>query len=69
MEYEEFKNEMASKLACINMQLSESKIRSFYTYMEELIEWNKKINLTAIVEPNDIIDKHFSNDKSIYRRR
>ena len=27
--------------------------------MEELIEWNKKINLTAIVEPNDIIDKHF----------
>lgn len=59
MEYEEFKNKMVCKLACISMQLSESKIRGFYTYMEELIEWNKKINLTAIVEPKDIIDKHF----------
>ena len=27
--------------------------------MNKLIEWNKKINLTAITEPKDIITKHF----------
>lgn len=59
MEFEDFKNKINSKLASINIELSESKIKQFYIYMEELIEWNKKINLTAIVEMDDIIDKHF----------
>lgn len=28
-------------------------------YAEMLVEWNQKINLTAITEPNDIVIKHF----------
>lgn len=65
MEYEKFKLKLVEKLACINVELSESKIRDFFTYMEELVEWNKKINLTAIVEMSDIIDKHFVDSLTI----
>lgn len=65
MEYEEFKNKMISKLACINVETSESKIRQFYDYMNKLIEWNGKINLTAIVEMDEVIDKHFVDSLTI----
>lgn len=65
MEYEKFKLKFMEKLACINMELSESKIRDFFTYMELLIEWNEKINLTAIVEMDDVIDKHFIDSLTI----
>lgn len=65
MEFEEFKTKMTAKLNEINMQLSESKIRDFFIYMEELVEWNKKINLTAIVEGDEVIDKHFIDSLTI----
>lgn len=65
MEYEKFKNIITAKLACINMQLSESKIRQLFLYMKKLIEWNEKINLTAIVEMGEVIDKHFVDSLSI----
>ncbi len=65
MEYEEFKSKITDKAININVQLSESKIKDFYTYMIELIEWNKKINLTAILEGDDIIDKHFIDSLTI----
>ena len=28
-------------------------------YLAHLIEWNKTINLTAIIDPKEIIIKHF----------
>lgn len=44
--------------------LSDNQIKQFDLYKELLLEWNKKINLTAIVEPHDIAIKHFID--SIY---
>ena len=31
----------------------------FQRYMELLLEWNEKLNLTAITEPGEIVEKHF----------
>lgn len=47
------------------IELTEEQIEKFYTYMELLLEWNKKINLTAITEPNEIILKHFIDSLTI----
>ena len=33
--------------------------KKFDTYMKLLLEWNEKINLTAITEPDEIVKKHF----------
>ncbi len=59
MEYEVFKERFEYYLKEIEIILNEKQLKQFYDYMNILIEWNKKINLTAIVEPEEIILKHF----------
>ena len=51
----------------MGITLSEMQLKQFYTYMNLLIDWNKKINLTAIVEPNEIILKHFVDSLTILK--
>lgn len=47
--------------AGINIAIDENKARQFEKYMQLLIEWNEKMNLTAITEPDEIIVKHFAD--------
>lgn len=42
-----------------DIKLDDSQINDLYIYMKELIEWNEKINLTAIIEPKEVVVKHF----------
>lgn len=39
--------------------LTETQIAQFNTYAQLLVEWNEKMNLTAITEPEEIVTKHF----------
>ncbi|MDD6235887.1 MAG: 16S rRNA (guanine(527)-N(7))-methyltransferase RsmG [Clostridiales bacterium] len=39
--------------------LSDQQLAAFERYAELLVEWNQKINLTAITEPEEIAVKHF----------
>lgn len=48
--------ELAEK---IEIMLDEEQINKYYDYMNLLLEWNEKINLTAITEQDDVILKHF----------
>lgn len=59
MEYNNFKEELLYKMKKIDIELTEKQVKQFYIYMNLLIEWNNKINLTAITEPKEIILKHF----------
>ena len=65
MELDSFRIKFREKLEKINIQIDDIKIQQFYEYMNLLIEWNKKINLTAITEPEDIILKHFIDSLTI----
>ena len=65
MNFEEFKTMLNTELNYLSINLSDIKLEQFYTYMNLLIEWNKKINLTAIVEEKDIIIKHFLDSLTI----
>ena len=47
--------------------INENKIDMFYLYMQELLEWNKKINLTAIEDENEIILKHFIDSLTVQK--
>lgn len=47
------------------MQIEVKNIEKFYKYMKLLLEWNEKINLTTIVEPEQIIVKHFLDSLTI----
>ena len=59
MEFDVFKERFNYYLKEMDIVLNENQFNQFYDYMNLLIEWNGKINLTAIVEPEEIILKHF----------
>lgn len=47
------------ELAKIGIELSDKQMAQFKRYYELLVEWNQKINLTAITELEDVYLKHF----------
>ncbi len=47
--------------------LSDDELRLFGLYMEEIVKWNEKVNLTAITEPDEIIVKHFLDSLALLR--
>jgi len=65
MNFEEFKKILTEKLNKISIEITENQAKQFYSYMNLLIEWNQKMNLTAITEPEEIILKHFVDSLTI----
>ena len=59
MEFDEFVKKINDYLVEIQIELTDKQLTQFYNYMNLLIEWNRKINLTTIIEPEEIILKHF----------
>lgn len=43
----------------IGIKVTAEQAEKFQRYMELLVEWNEKLNLTAITEPGEIVEKHF----------
>ena len=54
-----FYDDISPILRKSQFNLTEKMIKQFELYVKLLIEWNKKINLTAILNPKDIAIKHF----------
>ena len=46
-------------LADQGIQLTDQQKQQFHRYFQLLVEWNEKINLTAITEESDVYLKHF----------
>ncbi len=55
MRIEEFKSICSEQ----GLNLSEKQVKQFLSYAELLKEWNQKMNLTAITELEEVLDKHF----------
>ena len=43
----------------LGIKVTAEQAAKFQKYMELLVEWNEKLNLTAITEPEEILEKHF----------
>ena len=65
MDIDSFKELMRSYGSQIDIEFNEEQLNKFYKYMQLLLEWNEKINLTAITEPKEIILKHFVDSLTI----
>lgn len=65
MEYKTFEKEMKEKAEKLSIKLNEKQIERFYKYLLELLDWNTKINLTAITEEKEVIVKHFMDSLTI----
>ena len=45
----------------LGMELTEEQIRQFEAYRAGVLEWNEKVNLTAITDPEEFEMKHFAD--------
>ena len=46
--------------------LDEKALERFDIYARLLVDWNEKINLTAITEPDEIVIKHFIDSLTVF---
>lgn len=54
-------------LTDLNLTLTDAQLNQFLTYYELLVETNKVMNLTAITEFDEVIEKHFLDSLSLCR--
>ena len=59
MYFEEFKNKVNVLSEINNICFNDEQVEKLYKYMNLLLEWNEKMNLTAITDENEVILKHF----------
>lgn len=57
----EFQNILKEK----GIEVSERQLKQFQKYYEILVEWNEKMNLTAITDKEDVYLKHFYDSITI----
>lgn len=60
MDIEQFQHELKK----YNIQLNEKQLEQFERYWQLLVEWNERMNLTAITERGEVYLKHFFDSLS-----
>src|SRR5258708_36883605 len=51
----------------LNLELSAEQKQAFERYEHELLDWNERVNLTAITEPLAVEMRHFLDSLSILK--
>ena len=61
----DIKEYILSAVKDFKIELSEEQLSQLETYYKLLVNWNEKMNLTAIIEPKDVALKHFADSLSV----
>ncbi len=56
---------LKSGAARLGLQLTSSQLEQFRTYYQELVQWNRKANLTSITDFNEVQIKHFLDSVTV----
>lgn len=57
--------QLIEALEDMNLAYHEDMLRQFQKYMELILEWNDKVNLTSITQPEEFIKKHYIDSIAI----
>lgn len=63
----EFQKILTDTLSAFDIVLTENQLAQLKQYYELLIEWNEKMNLTALTAPEDVALKHFADSLLLLR--
>lgn len=66
MNLQEFQMTFQQECEKNGIEYDENRSKIFFEYMNLILEWNEKINLTAIKEEKEFIVKHFIDSLTIY---
>lgn len=58
-------NVLTKKVKELSIVLNDKQIQQFEQYYNILVEWNKVMNLTAIIEYEEVVEKHFLDSLTI----
>ncbi len=61
------KKRFVEELKKINIEVNEEQLKQLDNYYQLLREWNEKINLTRIIEEEDVYLKHFYDSLTLAR--
>ena len=61
-----FEEILTARAAQARIPLSEEQIAQFAVYNEMLLDWNTRMNLTALTSPNDVAVKHIIDSLTAY---
>lgn len=51
--------QLKNALSELNIEADEILLKKFESYMDEILKWNEHVNLTAITDRKDFVQKHF----------
>lgn len=63
----EHKNYLIEKIEKLGLKTNEQNIKLIEIFYNELVEWNKKTNLTRIIDEKDFIEKHILDSLSCFK--
>jgi len=52
-------------LHCLGLELTGQQSEQFLQYQQELLDWNTRVNLTSITNPEEVMIKHFLDSLSL----
>ena len=55
----DWKENFISMAKTMGIKINSAQAEQFQRYLELLLEWNEKMNLTAITDPAEVAEKHF----------
>ena len=67
MNFKEFDKYLLENLKKEDIKVEENVSGEFWKYMNTLLEWNKNVNLTAITDVREIIEKHFIDSLTVLK--
>lgn len=58
-------DKLTAGAAKLGVQLDDQQVDSYRLYYEELVEWNRRVNLTAIVDYEEVQVRHFLDSLTV----
>lgn len=55
----DIRQELTAQAKALGIKIKAEQAERFQTYLELLLDWNEKLNLTAITDPMEVAEKHF----------
>lgn len=62
-----FQEALTQGLTAMAIELSSDQIQSLLNYHQLLMKWNKAYNLTAVRDPNEMIERHLLDSLSVLK--
>jgi 16S rRNA (guanine527-N7)-methyltransferase len=56
---------LAAGLDALGLALAPAQVEALLTLVAELADWNTRVNLTAITEPAEVVDKHLLDSLAV----